>query len=453
MANYTFRERIKSAAIKSVLRMIDENPEKNIPRILDWLEAFDRNNTILNQITEVRRAMEEQGHWYQLALSLWSDINDDQRKLVFHNFVINGNVIANDRCAKTSEKYGCNVPWAILMDPTSACNLKCRGCWAADYGPGMNMSLETLDDIVQQGKKLGVFVYLYSGGEPLVRKKDLITLCERHPDAMFLSFTNGTLIDDAFCRDLVRVKNFIPTISVEGFQKATDARRGEGTFDKLSEGMDLLKHHKLGFGVSCCYTSENCEEVGSEAYFDWMVDKGAKFAWFFTYMPVGVNAVPELMVSAEQRRFMFDKIREYRKKKPIFTMDFWNDGEFVDGCIAGGRRYLHINANGDIEPCAFIHYADSNVYETTLIEALQRPFFKAYQAGQPFNENMLRPCPLLDNKDKLARMVEQSGAKSTDLEHPEDVRELCSKCHRAADAWAPLADELWSSYEHWVVKR
>ncbi len=268
---------------------------------------------------------------------------------------------------------------------------------------------------------------------------------------MFLSFTNGTLIDDAFCRDLVRVKNFIPTISVEGFQKATDARRGEGTFDKLSEAMDLLKHHKLGFGVSCCYTSENCEEVGSEAYFDWMVDKGAKFAWFFTYMPVGVNAIPELMVSAEQRRFMFDKIREYRKKKPIFTMDFWNDGEFVDGCIAGGRRYLHINANGDIEPCAFIHYADSNVYETRLLEALQRPFFKAYQAGQPFNENMSRPCPLLDNKDELARMVEQSGAKSTDLEHPEDVRELCSKCHRAADVWAPLADELWSSYEHWVV--
>jgi hypothetical protein len=124
-------------------------------------------------------------------------------------------------------------------------------------------------------------------------------------------------------------------------------------------------------------------------------------------------------------------------------MDFWNDGEFVNGCIAGGRKYLHINANGDIEPCAFIHYSDSNIRDTTLLEALQRPLFKEYQKGQPFNDNMLRPCPLLDNYGALARMVDASGAKSTDLKHPEDVHELCGKCKKASVNWAPVADELW----------
>ena len=76
-----------------------------------------------------------------------------------------------------------------------------------------------------------------------------------------------------------------------------------------------------------------------------MIAKGAKFAWFFTYMPVGKNAVPELMVSAEQRAFMYRKVREFRHTKPLFTMDFRNDGEFVGGCIAGARS-LHINAAG-----------------------------------------------------------------------------------------------------------
>ena len=80
-------------------------------------------------------------------------------------------------------------------------------------------------------------------------------------------------------------------------------------------------------------------------------------------MPVGRDAVPELMVSAEQRAYMYHFVREMRQKKPIFTLDFWNDGEYADGCIAGGRRYLHINANGDVEPCAFIHYSDSNIRE------------------------------------------------------------------------------------------
>lgn len=94
-----------------------------------------------------------------------------------------------------------------------------------------------------------------------------------------------------------------------------------------------------------------------------MIAWGAKFCWFFTYMPVGVDAVPELMVTDEQREYMYHKVREFRKTKPLFTIDFWNDGEYVKGCIAGGRSYFHINANGDIEPCAFIHYSDSNIRE------------------------------------------------------------------------------------------
>lgn len=103
--------------------------------------------------------------------------------------------------------------------------------------------------------------------------------------------------------------------------------------------------------------------IGSEAYFDSLIDLGAKFMWLFTYMPVGVDAVPELMASSEQREYMYHFVRAMRDKKPLFTMDFWNDGEYADGCIAGGRRYLHINANGDVEPCAFIHYSDSNIRE------------------------------------------------------------------------------------------
>ena len=129
-------------------------------------------------------------------------------------------------------------------------------------------------------------------------------------------------------------------------------------------------------------------------------------------------------------------------------MDFWNDGEYAGGCVAGGRRYLHINANGDIEPCAFIHYSDSNIREKTILEALQSPLFKAYHAGQPFNENHLRPCPLLDNPEALKEMVHTSGAHSTDLESPESVESLAGKCENAAQNWAPVADELWACSGH-----
>lgn len=158
-----------------------------------------------------------------------------------------------------------------------------------------------------------------------------------------------------------------------------------------------------------------------------MIEKGCKFGWFFIYMPVGCDAVPELMATAEQREFMYYQIRGFRKTKSLFTLDFWNDGEYVNGCIAGGRNYLHINANGDIEPCAFIHYSDSNIKEKTLLEAYKSLLFMQYHYNQPLNDNHLRPCPLLDNPERLAEMVEESGAHSTEILNPENVRNLTGK--------------------------
>ena len=98
--------------------------------------------------------------------------------------------------------------------------------------------------------------------------------------------------------------------------------------------------------------------VGSDAYVDFMIEKGCLFGWYFTYIPVGVDAVPELIATAEQREFMYHQMRKWRQTKPAFLLDFWNDGEYTLGCIAGGRNYFHINAAGECEPCAFIHYAN-----------------------------------------------------------------------------------------------
>jgi len=438
-------ELAKAFAIRRVLRYVNKDFDHNGQKVLTWLIGHDHGMGVQHEAQLVQDAIADPtNNWSQLIRSLWTDVDDGQRLRLFENFVINASMIGTPRQRRNSEKFNCNIPWAILMDPTSACNLHCTGCWAAEYGDRLNLSLSEMDSVVRQAKALGTYFFIFSGGEPLARKKDVITLCERHPDCAFLSFTNGTLIDDAFADEMLRVKNFVPAISVEGFEQATDARRGEGTYRKVVEAMERLKRKKLAFGVSCCYTSQNAQVIGSDAYFDEMVRLGAKFMWLFTYMPVGHDAVPSLMVTPEQRAFMYRQVRAFRATKPLFTMDFWNDGEYADGCIAGGRRYLHINANGDVEPCAFIHYSNANIRSQTLLDALQSPLFMRYRQGQPFNDNMLMPCPLLDNPDRLADMVSGSGAHSTDLQHPEDVQDLCGKCQKAAECWAPTADALWT---------
>ncbi|MGN0715278.1 MAG: radical SAM protein, partial [Anaerovoracaceae bacterium] len=307
----------------------------------------------------------------------------------------------------------------------------------------LNLTFEEIDDIIRQGKELGVYFYIYTGGEPLVRKDDLIRLCEKHSDCVFLSFTNGTLIDEAFADEMLRVGNFVPAISLEGFEEATDGRRGNGVYEKATAAMRILREKKLFYGISACYTSANFESITSEEFFDHLIEMGAYFIWYFHYMPVGNDASPELLPTPEQRIETCRRIRKYRAEKPLFAMDFQNDAEYVGGCIAGGRRYLHINANGDMDPCVFVHYSDSNIREKTLLEGLRSPIMMAYHDGQPFNENMLRPCPMLENPDKLRAMVVCTEAHSTDLQSPESVEHLCSKCDKYAEKWKPAAEKLW----------
>ena len=441
--------KVQSAALDAAMDYALKDPAKNLSKLVDWGERFDGKHAFAQQISVLRPIAEDPDNtWNRCVVKLCEEIDHDILKATVRNFFINATMTGMRKQAQSKEMYDCNVPWAILMDPTSACNLKCTGCWAAEYGNKLNMSYEELDSIICQANELGTYMFLYSGGEPLVRKKDIIRLCEAHPDCQFTSFTNGTLIDEAFADEMLRVKNFIPAISVEGFEEATDFRRGEGTFAAVKRAMSILRARKLPFGISCCYTSKNVDIIGSEEYFDQMIAWGARFCWFFTYMPVGTDAVPELMVSAEQREFMYHQVRKFRETKPLFTLDFWNDGEYSGGCLAGGRTYLHINANGDYEPCAFIHYSDTNVRTHTLLEALRAPLFTAYKEGQPWNGNHLRPCPLLDNPEALVDAVERSGAHSTDLQNPENVHDLTDKCVTSAKAWAPVADNLWACSHH-----
>ena len=420
-----------------------KDPEANLIKLMDWADKF-ANGMYPPHRAFIRKAIEDPNNpHYPYVRHIINDVDPAVMKTFAVNFFINANLTSGPLQDKLRAKYNCNIPWAILLDPTSACNLHCTGCWAADYGNRLNLTFEELDDIIRQGKELGIYFYLFSGGEPLVRKKDIIRLCEKHDDCMFTAFTNGTLIDEEFADEMLRVKNFAPAISLEGFGEATDSRRGAGVFERVLKAMKILHDRKLIYGISCCYTSANYKAITSEEYWDMIIENGAYFVWYFHYMPVGNDASPELLPTPEQREYVYKRIRELRSTKPLFAIDFQNDGEFINGCIAGGRRYLHINANGDAEPCAFIHYADSNIRDKSLLEILRSPLFMAYHDGQPFNDNMMQPCPMLENPEKLRAMVEKSGAKSTDLQSPENVDHLCSKCDSYAACWAPKADELW----------
>ena len=443
--------------IDGVLHYVNKDPEDRKKALLNLVDVTQKvaGPMFQDKSYDAARAMisDENGKWYQYVNRLLNEVNPHVLKMTALNHGFEAAYFGTKTIREKRKELQCQVPWLILMDPTSACNMHCTGCWAAEYGHKLNLSFEDLDSIITQGKELGIYFYMYTGGEPLVRKADLIRLCEKHNDCAFHAFTNGTLIDEAFCKEMVRVGNLSVSISLEGYEEVNDSRRGAGCFEKVMYAMDLMKQHGLIFGTSICYTSKNIETVTSDAFLDMIIEKGCRYTWYFHYMPVGNEAATELLPTKEQREYMYHRVREIRGKeggKQIFAMDFQNDGEFVGGCIAGGRNYMHINANGDVEPCVFIHYSGANIHEVSLLDALRQPLFMAYRDGQPFNDNQLRPCPMLENPELLREMVHKTGAKSTDLQSPESVDHLCDKCKNYAENWAGKAEKIWEENPHHV---
>lgn len=435
---------------KRLMRYVYKDPKKNIPKLLNVAEKAVGKQFPTNWDNVRDVVTNESNTWHSALYRAMSDVDKDFATRLMLTFAIDAGLNGTKALRTNREKLKCNIPWVILMDPTSACNLKCKGCWAAEYGNKSNLTLDEMRKVISESKALGTHFFMFTGGEPLVKKQEVLTLVRENRDCVFLCFTNGTLIDDKFCEDVKEAGNLAFALSVEGTEETTDARRGNGVYSKVIKAMQTLKKHKLIFGTSVCYTSANCDAVTSDEFYDMMIENGALYAWYFHYMPIGSDSDTGLLLSPEQREKVYHTIRNNRKQnggKPIFVVDFQNDGEFVGGCIAGGRNYFHVNSEGDAEPCVFIHYSDSNIREKSILECLRSPLFKQYYKGQPFNDNMLMPCPMLENPQRLREIIEKTGAKSTNFQCPESAEALCSKCDAYARNWAPKAKEIWEAEE------
>ncbi len=343
---------VHSLARKEVEALVDhimtehdpEDRKKTLTRLSYLLEHLFGDLFEKESFEDARRLIAEDGKWMHFVNKALDTLNPNIVKTAVMDLGFESGFYGLRARNAAKEKYHCNIPWAILFDPTSACNMHCVGCWAAEYGHTLNLPYDTMNKIVTEGKELGCHFYLMTGGEPLVRKHDIIRLCREHPDCEFHAFTNGTLIDEDFCKEVTEVGNLSFSISIEGFREVNDSRRGKGDFDKVMHAMDLLREHGIVFGTSICYTSKNIATVTSDKFLDMLIDKGAWFTWYFHYMPVGNDASLDLLPTPEQRAYMVHRVREIRSVKggkPIFAMDFQNDGQFIDGCVAGARILPH----------------------------------------------------------------------------------------------------------------
>jgi MoaA/NifB/PqqE/SkfB family radical SAM enzyme len=309
-------------------------------------------------------------------------------------------------------RRGESFPPFLFISVISGCQLRCQGCWVDVEKPSRRLTREDLNRIIGDAKRHGNSYFGILGGEPFLHP-ELLQVFGDHPDCYFQVFTNGQLISDSVARELRRLGNVTPLISLEGNDVVSDERRGRlNVFSKSLAGLEQCRRHKLLIGVATSVCQTNIDDLVTEKWLRRLIGLGVHYAWFHTYRVVGPNPSPELALRPEQivavRRF----IVQMRSRLPIAIVDaYWDDrGEALCPMATGVSH--HISPYGDVEPCPIIQFAKETVhdgrgiYDTMTQSAFLRDFRAAAAAAT-------RGCIVLERPDLVRDLVTKHAARDT----------------------------------------
>jgi len=365
------------------------------------------------------------------------------------------------------EHAGTGPPSFAVISPTKLCNLHCKGCYASSGLDNEKLDWKVFNRIITDLKThLGAGFVVLSGGEPLAYDsggRGVLDAAAEHQDMFFLMYTNGTLIDKRTAARMAKVGNLTPAISLEGWEKRTDARRGNGVFQRVLTAMANIREAGVPFGISLTATRDNCEEILSDDFLDFFFEtQGAIYGWIFQYMPIGRGITLNLLPTPEQRLWMWRRAWQVIREKHYFLPDFWNLGTTTNGCISAGRQggYLYFDWNGKVMPCVFVPYSPVNINEAyqegkTLNDILEEPFFKSirewqdqygYTAEKPEDcKNWTMPCIIRDHHRDFRRIME---ATKPDPEDEAALQAMTDPAYRQGlirynEAVAQSMDPIW----------
>ena len=312
-----------------------------------------------------------------------------------------------------AERGGEHIPPFLIASITSACNLHCAGCYSrssnacCDAKPVNQLTAQEWDRIFCEAQELGISFILLAGGEPMLRY-DVLQQAAEHPDILFPIFTNGTYLHEKYLDYLDEHRNLLPIISIEGNEAVTDARRGEGVYQKVTAAMQSIRDRGMIFGASVTVTTENLDEVYSDAFLDSLSSLGCKAVIYVEYVPVTDESRHLAPAEAEQKRMRKAVKRLRRARRNMVFIAFPGDEKSSGGCVAAGRGFFHINSHGGAEPCPFSPYSDSNVRDTSLREALKSPLFRALQTEGLLKDDHVGGCTLFMNRERVEAIVNGS---------------------------------------------
>jgi len=437
------KDRSTYYAINMIIDLLSKVSVDTFVSLTYWGEKLTKDPEVQGAIRHVREFLTQEDHPARnLFHRVFNVLSERKRRRLFQSLFFNAWFIGEKKRDYWEERLGFRPPFVLILSPTLKCNLRCRGCYTLGYGMKPELPLELADRLLRECEELGIYFVTILGGEPMLYPH-LFNLIESHQDIFFQIYSNGTLLTQEKAQRLADLGNVALVLSIEGDEKETDSWRGKGVYKAIMQAFEHLNNAGIIIGTSATVTKHNVEVVSSEDFIDKMIALGSIAQMYFLYIPVNGMADFSLMVTPKQRDHLRRRVLTIRNTKPLFVLDFWNDGPYVNGCIAAGRRYFHINATGDVEPCVYTHIASDNIRDTSLAQALDSELFRDIRSRQPYNPNHLRPCMIIDNPHVMRDVIKKNRAYFT---HPgaEEIYIFQSRyMDKYAKRYALLAERVW----------
>ena len=341
------------------------------------------------------------------ALRTWAGLNPRRIALLLRISWRHSQAIRRHR--RNQRLVDGSIPSVLAVSPTMRCNYSCAGCYSRGRPTDDELSTGELDALFYEAEELGVHSIVLTGGEPLLRG-DTLDLVARHHRLLFFTITNGSLMTSDIAHQIAQSGNAIPLVSIEGSPANTDERRHSGAHEAALRAFDHLRKAKALFGFVATNTAANTAELATEAFIDQMVAVGCAVGFFTEYVPCGPNPNPDWVLDEATRSCFRKRILEFRRSKPIVLSHFPDDEYGKDNrCSAAGRISLHINSQGDIEPCPFMPVARENIRHGGLIAACQSPFMRAIREQPKLLQRQHYACSLFEHRAQLDNLAHRFG--------------------------------------------
>lgn len=249
-----------------------------------------------------------------------------------------------------SKKTPLVISWHLI----NRCNQRCKYCYRWD-DPSQELATNKIFNIIDQLRKLGTQVIIFSGGEPLLREDIGEILKYTHKNGIFTGLTsNGRLVGEK----IEQLKTLdILKLSFDGPPEVHDFLRGSGSYESVMNAIEIAKENKLNIKLNTTLTKYNIGCV------DYILKKAQELGLKVKFQPINhVHSVGKdlsaLFPSENTYKQTILKLINLKRTNPhiinsmraLKYLYHWPRSAKIS-CYAG-RLICCIMPNGDVSACS-----------------------------------------------------------------------------------------------------